>query len=74
MGFFPGTVLPFLGRVAEQQGGQGNGGCSGLLRWEGECGGGSGGGGGRFVASSCFPMDHFINIPGQKFEGPLQTN
>lgn len=42
MGFFPGTALPFLGRVAEQQGGQGNGGCSGLLRWEDECGGGGG--------------------------------
>lgn len=42
MGFFPGTALPFLGRVAKQQGGQGNGGCSGLLRWEGECGGGGG--------------------------------
>lgn len=26
------------------------------------------------VVSSCFPMDRFINIPEQEFEGPLQTN
>lgn len=35
---------------------------------------GEGSGGGGSVASSCFPLDHFINIPGQKFEGLLQTN
>lgn len=32
------------------------------------------GGAGGCIASSCFPMDHFINIRGQKFEGLLQTN
>lgn len=72
IGFFPGTVLPFLGRDAERQGGSGER----RLQWAVEVG--------RRVcwwwwwwgcrASSCFPMDHFINILGQKFEGPLQTN
>lgn len=37
--------------------------------------GGAGvGHGGGCIVSSCFPMDHFINIRGQKFEGLLQTN
>lgn len=62
MGSFLGTELPFLGIVTERQESRGMEVAGGRVC---VC---------VCVVNSCFPMDHFINIPGQKYEWLLQTN